>query len=373
MILNVLVGDLFVINLGIDLGRPDILIARHVLAKRLHTQRELNQMFAPRADIYLAFRLQLITKFVVVTLLYSTALPICYAFCCVFMWVTMWIDRFNLLRRLVPPPRSPDSLISLILVVIFPIAVAFHLLGHVAFYAFSLDVARHDPTCEATGALPTYCDPRVAQLSPEQLDAPCQTEASLLQAEAALRIAWASLVVWGSCLGYYVWREATRPRQNGIHLIGDEGAFASYVDVITVQHSVKGSVLQEDDQTVKGALAQRYNTFRGANGLRLYMPPLPTHVMQALRTATALDDDDDEPPEGGQTASPHHSSPAPRARALSQQRRGSAYIGPASPAGLVSPGRRSLSNWGGGMGACSPPGAATRLERSASQMSASGL
>ena len=60
MILNVLVGDLFVINLGIDLGRPDILISRHVLARstRLRTQRELNQMFAPRADIYLAFRLQ---------------------------------------------------------------------------------------------------------------------------------------------------------------------------------------------------------------------------------------------------------------------------------------------------------------------------
>ena len=367
MILNVLVGDLFVINLGIDLGRPDILIARHLLAKRLHTQREMNQMFAPRADIYLAFRLQLITKFIVVTLLYSTALPICYGFCCAFMWVTMWIDRYNLLRRLVPPPRSPDSLISLILVVIFPIAIAFHLLGHVAFYAFTLDVMRHDPTCDATGALPTYCDPDVAQRSPAELDAPCQTEESLLQAARAVRVACTSLALWGACLGYYVWREATRPRQNGIHLIGDD-LVASYVDVITVQHSVKGSVLQEDDQTVKGALAQRYNTFRGANGLRLYMPPLPTHVMQALRTATALDQADEE-----DSASPSgQPSPSPRASRALSQHRGSSYIGPASPARLTSPGRRSLTNWGGGESACSPL-AGTRLERSASQISAAGL
>jgi len=129
MILNVLVGDLIVINLGIDLGRPDILISRHVLAKRTHTQREMNAMYAPRADIYLAFRLQLTTKCIVITLLYSAALPICYLFCAVFLWVSMWIDRYNLLRRLVPPPRSPDALISLLLRVIFPLAISLHLLG----------------------------------------------------------------------------------------------------------------------------------------------------------------------------------------------------------------------------------------------------
>ena len=46
-------------------------------------------------------------------------------------------------------------------------------------------------------------------------------------------------------------------------------------------------VLSEPEQIVKGALAQRYNTFRGQNGLRLYMPPLPPHVIQELRTVTA--------------------------------------------------------------------------------------
>ena len=46
-------------------------------------------------------------------------------------------------------------------------------------------------------------------------------------------------------------------------------------------------MLSEPEQIVKGALAQRYNTFRGQNGLRLYMPPLPPHVIQELRTVTA--------------------------------------------------------------------------------------
>ena len=49
-------------------------------------------------------------------------------------------------------------------------------------------------------------------------------------------------------------------------------------------------MLSEPEQIVKGALAQRYNTFRGQNGLRLYMPPLPPHVIQELRTVTAPND-----------------------------------------------------------------------------------
>ena len=77
----------------------------------------------------LTLALTLTTKCIVITLLYSAALPICYLFCAVFLWVSMWIDRYNLLRRLVPPPRSPDALISLLLRVIFPLAISLHLLG----------------------------------------------------------------------------------------------------------------------------------------------------------------------------------------------------------------------------------------------------
>ena len=51
MILNVLIGDIFVIGLGIDLARPGALIARH-LASKATTQREMNHLYTEKADIY---------------------------------------------------------------------------------------------------------------------------------------------------------------------------------------------------------------------------------------------------------------------------------------------------------------------------------
>ena len=148
MILNVLIGDLFVIGLGIDLARPGAIVCRH-LATKATTQREMNHLYTEKADIYLAFRLQvrwaaplpptplhiplltprltphpsplqLVGKLPVITLIYSSAIPICYALCALMMWMSMWIDRWNLLRMVVPPPRSPPWLISLMLCKILP-------------------------------------------------------------------------------------------------------------------------------------------------------------------------------------------------------------------------------------------------------------
>ena len=64
--------------------------------------------------------LQLVGKLPVITLIYSSAIPICYALCALMMWMSMWIDRWNLLRMVVPPPRSPPWLISLMLCKILP-------------------------------------------------------------------------------------------------------------------------------------------------------------------------------------------------------------------------------------------------------------
>ena len=147
------------------------------------------------------------------------------------------------------------------------------------FYAFELALISADPPCEI-GEQPVVC-----RLASEPHRAPCQTPGTVAQAERAMRIIWLSLWVWGALLAFYVTREARRTEDEGIHLIND--LVASYLDVITVQQDVKSQVLSEPEQIVKGALAQRYNTFRGQRGLRLYMPPLPPHVIQELRTVTA--------------------------------------------------------------------------------------
>ncbi|KAL3910085.1 MAG: hypothetical protein SGPRY_009191 [Prymnesium sp.] len=51
-----------------------------------------------------------------------------YALAAAFMWLSMWIDRYNLLRQFAPPPRSPDALIDVVLRIILPVAMIVHLL-----------------------------------------------------------------------------------------------------------------------------------------------------------------------------------------------------------------------------------------------------
>ena len=60
--LQVLIGDMVVINLGIDLGRPDVAVRRRLLAPRAQTQSKMNRWYVIDADVWLAFRLQLVSK-----------------------------------------------------------------------------------------------------------------------------------------------------------------------------------------------------------------------------------------------------------------------------------------------------------------------
>ena len=124
----------------------------------------------------------------------------------------MWIDRYNLLRRLVPPPRSPDALISLILRVIFPMAISLHLLASAMFYSFELALISADPPCEA-GEQPVVC-----RLASDPHLAPCQTARTVAQAERAMGIIWLSLCVWGAMLAFYVTREARRKEDGTLTL-----------------------------------------------------------------------------------------------------------------------------------------------------------
>ena len=58
MVFNVLIGDLFVIQIFMDLLQPAVLLKRHYLAPKTSTQREMNDAYSAKADIYVAFRLQ---------------------------------------------------------------------------------------------------------------------------------------------------------------------------------------------------------------------------------------------------------------------------------------------------------------------------
>ena len=122
MVFNVLIGDTFFICIFLDGLQPAVLLTRLVLAPKAATQREMNALYVAKADIYVAFRLQLIAKFITVTLIYSSAMPLAYSLGAIFLWLGHWIDRVNLLRRFEPPPRSPPALTGLMLRAVMPCA-----------------------------------------------------------------------------------------------------------------------------------------------------------------------------------------------------------------------------------------------------------
>mmetsp|Transcript_13572 Transcript_13572/g.41242 ORF Transcript_13572/g.41242 Transcript_13572/m.41242 type:complete len:456 (-) Transcript_13572:335-1702(-) len=300
MVLNVLIGDTFVINLGIDLVQPGLLYARHVAAPAATTQREMNAILSPKADIYVAFRLQLVAKLVVITLIYSSALPVAYLLTAAFMWLAMWIDRFNLLRRFSPPPRSPDFLIGVVLAYILPAAIAIHLASTILFYEQERALMHSDPLCstllgQAFASATGTVHPAAHLLSAGELTGPasadsfdgeskfgneaesvthtvrCQTAATIAQADAAAATAWVAAIVWGLALLVYCVREATRVHDSAIHLTS-QNIIAKFADVFSIQQPVSRQVLVEAHS----------NPFRRHDDSTLYMPPLPRWVLAEL-------------------------------------------------------------------------------------------
>jgi len=238
---------------------PQVIFAQHVLAPLAHTQQEMNQKFTPKADIYLAFRLQLVSKAMCICLIYGAALPACYLLTTALCWVSMWVDRYNLLRRLAPPPRSPDTLVATMTTVILPCAVAVHLCTTLVFYKHQLDVIRSDKPCG---------EGEDRSLSGRASE--CQTPHMLRHAEDAVRVCCVSLVLWGSFIVFFLWREAVRQVDRGLHLVG-EATVAKFMDVLTVQEN-RVNLMPPSPGTFR----------RRAGQLALYTPPLPHRIIERL-------------------------------------------------------------------------------------------
>jgi len=75
LVINCLIGDTLLINLVIDSQAPNILIQRGIVAAQAKTQLAMNRAYLLDADIWLAFRLQLAAKVILLTLMFSSAMP----------------------------------------------------------------------------------------------------------------------------------------------------------------------------------------------------------------------------------------------------------------------------------------------------------
>ena len=109
-------------NIGVQISRR---IGAPYLAL---TQYEADEAYAVKADGYVIDRLQMVTKFVVMTYIYSSAMPLLWGIVVAVLIVSMYFDSRNLLRVFQPPPQSDESAAKAILIYVMPLAVLGHLL-----------------------------------------------------------------------------------------------------------------------------------------------------------------------------------------------------------------------------------------------------
>ncbi|EOD12468.1 hypothetical protein EMIHUDRAFT_437392 [Emiliania huxleyi CCMP1516] len=135
LIANILFGDAIFIQVVLDWVRVGGLFSRLCLAPRAKTQLQMDRLYVDDADIYLAFRVQLAGKFIILALMFGTAIPLLYLLAAFYFWLAGWIDRYNLLRRLSPPPRTDAALTRALCLVVFPLGMALHALMACLFFS----------------------------------------------------------------------------------------------------------------------------------------------------------------------------------------------------------------------------------------------
>lgn len=134
LIINALIGDLTIINLLIDGLKPEVLLQRYVFTRGALTQSRMNEMWLIPADITLAMRMQLTNKFLLLALQFSFAIPVLYALLAAHMWVAHWVDRWNFLHRLSPPPPTHGRLVVLMTEFFLPLSVLLHIVQAPLFF-----------------------------------------------------------------------------------------------------------------------------------------------------------------------------------------------------------------------------------------------
>ena len=101
--------------------------AKRILPKLAHTQMAMDRLYIIRRDLYLAFRMQFAGKFVVICLMFPSAIPFLYLVGTAYFWLALWVDRYNLLRHVAPPPRTGPSLTVAMATFWFPLSIVLHL------------------------------------------------------------------------------------------------------------------------------------------------------------------------------------------------------------------------------------------------------
>ena len=98
----------------------------------------MNRAYVIDADVFLAFRLQLVAKVTLLTLMFSSAMPLLSAFVAIYCFLAHWVDKrlfFYVLRK--PPHTQQLRLMYFMTAWLMPLAVTFRL-GFACFIFLSL-------------------------------------------------------------------------------------------------------------------------------------------------------------------------------------------------------------------------------------------
>ena len=167
----------------------------------------MDRLYVANADIYLAFRAQFAGKFVVVCLMFGTAIPMLYLVAAFYFWLAAWIDRHNLLRNMAPPPRTPPTVARTLTLVVFPFALMLHCTMALFFFA-QLPLAHGGDDPAHPGVGPDHGSGEA--LYPPPPSSPPPAPPSTDHEWLAYRIQIFVTVVVASCLGVFFIREIAR-------------------------------------------------------------------------------------------------------------------------------------------------------------------
>ena len=222
------------------------------------TQREMDAAYAVPPDFYLVFRLQLVSKFVVLCCIYAAALPVLYLLVAGLLAIAPLIDRWNLLRRYVKTKDTDESLVCTVLIFVLPLAVLAHLLMAYALFSGLLT--------EAADAAYTFFPPTQGT----------HTEQGEIW---AMRFVLLSLILNGGYLLFFIYREWSH------HLLGVAGGqkIMQRIESGTSALARVGAIMGFTKASGAGASFERLHDHSGGVGMgHLEAADLPEYAAPAL-------------------------------------------------------------------------------------------
>lgn len=150
-------GDCVLLPSLLDWLTLDMPPRRYIFAPRQKTQLGMDRLYIKTADLYLAFRVQLAAKFVVLCLMFGAAIPMLYFCGALFFAYGMLIDRHNLLRNQTPPPQTESTMTRYAHNTVLPFAILLHaLMAPIFLFHLQIDDARREnaPTLPPMPAAP---------------------------------------------------------------------------------------------------------------------------------------------------------------------------------------------------------------------------